>query len=90
MFVSICNGKLAVLHRDAYVLRQGFWTFYPTYGILREIFFHEMKPIKLLQYSKLIFDLNIKLLNVQLILKVKNWSKNANIPEGQIDFEREK
>ena len=44
----------------------------------------------MLQYSNRIFYIDIKLLSVHLLLCVKKTVKNANIPDGQKNFERKK
>ena len=92
MHMIVSADRLSMnLHRDAYVLGQGFWLFSHVSGALGENFFSlKWSLLNMLQYSKIIFDVNIKLLPVHLLLNVQKRSKNANIPNGQIKFEREK
>ena len=79
------------IHRDAYVLGQGFCVFSPLSGTLGEKnFYHEMKPIKYATIFKKIIGYKHKPIACTLTFKNKKRSKNAKIPDGQINFEREK
>ena len=65
---------LNTVHRDTYVLGQGFWLF-PRYQAHLEKDFFSMKCslITKLQYLKRIFDICVKLLPIHLLLNVKKY-----------------
>ena len=72
MYVETIDQEQSDVHRDAYVLGQGFWLFTRYLAhLLKNSFGMKWSLSIMLQYSKMIFDVDIKVLPLHLLLMVQ-------------------